>query len=943
MAELQAAQQEALATFEKGLGSTGSSTPPPLERLPIQPINFIQIDNSPPAQSLPALPAVILASAPDMIIEQPPPPPPQPLPPTLNAVAGPTETDTVVFDVFTATSGTFLASSPDSNATLTFGINGGTAGNTVIDGVTYDVSRVGPYGTLYLNSATGAYTFVPDSDAINALTAPTTTDFIITVSDGTLSANQAFTIAINGTNDAAIISGATSGTVIEASGIANTSPGTPSATGTLTNTDVDNAPNTFTAVNSPTASAGGFGTFTMTAAGMWAYTIDQANSAVQALNVGDTLTDTFTVTTIDGTPQVVTVTIGGANDAAVISGATTGSVIEDSGAKCDKPTATGALTNTDVDNTPNRFTAVSCPTASDAGYGTFTMTADGVWTYKLDDANCAVQALDAGDMLTDTFTVTSIDGTAQVVTITIHGASDADPNDFDYLATGKTVICDPPYVYGTPGGDSIAGGGHHGQIIYAGAGDDTINGTGKSDLIYAGSGNDTVKGNDGDDKIYGGSGSDTINGNNGCDAIIGGYGADHLRGGNGDDRFIYLSAADSNAARFDVISDFRSGSDRIDLTALGALAFLALTSASTSVPAHTIAWFYDSTTNQTVLYVNPTNHVLDIGNSALLEIHLEGFVTVQASDFVPEPAAAPAVVAAEPIDAGLTAMAETDAAVVTTAADASFDWTDSGGTHVGGGSWTLRTSWNGDSFDFSRLGEARMQPTEPIHEDEEDEAIALTSGPSIELQRVHVTALADSGPALDQTSAHDAVVHTACINVLNGDRDAPRQIEHDRTLQGDDLLARSHNDWSFSSAVHSSIRWSSQDHGHGHHSSSGEHDTVSRHGAHDFEPSIAQMAFGWAAAHGHGHSFHFKSQISVLEVSDLADIDHAPVPISHRGYTARTSELAISEAAQTIDMASAGHHASGDSKHHWSDNFGHASYHAWSSVSHHAPHHDLMV
>jgi VCBS repeat-containing protein len=83
----------------------------------------------------------------------------------------------------------------------------------------------------------------------------------------------------------------------------------------LTSTDVDNAANTFTAVNSPTASSGGFGTFTMTAAGVWAYTIDQANSAVQALNVGDTLTDTFTVTTIDGTAQVVTIIINGADDA----------------------------------------------------------------------------------------------------------------------------------------------------------------------------------------------------------------------------------------------------------------------------------------------------------------------------------------------------------------------------------------------------------------------------------------------------------------------------------------------------------------------------------------------------------------------------------------------------------------------------------------------------
>src|SRR5438093_3754594 len=56
MAELQAAQQEALATYEKGLGSTGSSTPPSFERLPVQPINFIQTDDSSPAQDLPALP-----------------------------------------------------------------------------------------------------------------------------------------------------------------------------------------------------------------------------------------------------------------------------------------------------------------------------------------------------------------------------------------------------------------------------------------------------------------------------------------------------------------------------------------------------------------------------------------------------------------------------------------------------------------------------------------------------------------------------------------------------------------------------------------------------------------------------------------------------------------------------------------------------------------------
>ena len=68
------------------------------------------------------------------------------------------------------------------------------------------------------------------------------------------------------------------------------------------------------------------------------------------------------------------------------------------------------------------------------------MTADGVWTYTLDNNNCAVQALNAGGTLTDTFTVTTVDGTAQVVTITINGTNDADQNYFDHLATEKVIF-----------------------------------------------------------------------------------------------------------------------------------------------------------------------------------------------------------------------------------------------------------------------------------------------------------------------------------------------------------------------------------------------------------------------------------------------------------------------------------------------------------------------
>jgi VCBS repeat-containing protein len=428
MAELQAAQQDTLATLEQGLGFSGSSSPPSIEKLPVQPINFIQNDGPSPEQDLPAMPGLIFTSVTEVIVAQnSPPPPAPPTPPTLNTLLGPTEIDTSAFDFFTATSGTFLASSPNSGATLTFGIEGGTAGSTAIEGVIYDVSRAGPYGTLYVNSTTGDYTFVPNNAAINALTEPTTTDFLITVSDGTLSADEPFTVAINGTNDAAVISGITSGTATEAGAsliAARSALRTLSASGTLTSTDVDDAPNTFTAVDTPTSSTHGYGTFTMTEGGVWTYTVDDANPAVQALNVGDTLTDYFTVTTIDGTAAIVTVLIKGANDAAIISGATTGSVAEDGGTKCDPPTASGTLTAVDVDD-PTGFKAVDCPTTSDGGYGTFTMTADGVWTYTLGDDSCAVQALNVGDKLIDCFTVTTIDGTPQVVTITINGANDA--------------------------------------------------------------------------------------------------------------------------------------------------------------------------------------------------------------------------------------------------------------------------------------------------------------------------------------------------------------------------------------------------------------------------------------------------------------------------------------------------------------------------------------
>jgi VCBS repeat-containing protein len=131
------------------------------------------------------------------------------------------------------------------------------------------------------------------------------------------------------------------------------------------------------------------------------------------------LSDTVTVATSGGTEQTITVTINGADDAAVVTGNDTGAVTEDSGTN-----ATGDLDHTDVDG-DDVDDAWNTAVVTQGSYGTLTIGADGQWSYDLDDTNATVNALDAGDTLSDTVTVATSGGTEQTITITINGADDA--------------------------------------------------------------------------------------------------------------------------------------------------------------------------------------------------------------------------------------------------------------------------------------------------------------------------------------------------------------------------------------------------------------------------------------------------------------------------------------------------------------------------------------
>src|SRR3954463_6998286 len=157
--------------------------------------------------------------------------------------------------------------------------------------------------------------------------------FTVSSADGTTTTVQ---VTIQGSNDAAVLSSAT---------VALSETNAPLATGgTLTITDVASA-QTFVAQSNI---AGTYGTFSIATNGSWTYA---ATSAYNNLNVGQSVSDTFTASAADGTTTALQVTINGTNDAAVLSSAS--SVLTETNA----PLSTGGtLTISDVDS-PQTFVA----------------------------------------------------------------------------------------------------------------------------------------------------------------------------------------------------------------------------------------------------------------------------------------------------------------------------------------------------------------------------------------------------------------------------------------------------------------------------------------------------------------------------------------------------------------------------------------------------------
>jgi VCBS repeat-containing protein len=121
------------------------------------------------------------------------------------------------------------------------------------------------------------------------------------------------------------------------------------------------------------------------------------------------------------------------------------------------------------------------------------------------------------------------------------------------------------------GGNDVLTGGAGADQLSGGDGNDDLMGEADNDVLTGAAGSDTLNGGDGNDDLSGGDAADTLVGGAGNDTLAGGEGVDRLTGDAGSDTFVFTTATGSTGASFDTITDFVTGSDKINVTLTGDL------------------------------------------------------------------------------------------------------------------------------------------------------------------------------------------------------------------------------------------------------------------------------------------------------------------------------------------------------------------------------------
>jgi VCBS repeat-containing protein len=351
-----------------------------------------------------------------------------------------------------------VADSDDADSVLVVtGVASGneSSNNSIITNNTGVGSAIsGTYGSLNIAS-NGTYTYTASATNNIAYGATATDTFTFTTRDdesnsgsnaydvGTITFTVASSISLVADTDAV----AEDGTVIHSTNSAGTVISDDAAdtnglvvtniSHTNGNADTIESGSTYTdSSGEPGSVVGTYGTLKIGADGTYTYTADQ--TAADALDLNDVVTDVFTYTA-DGATATLTITVTGINDAPVATN-DTGSVNEDATLSVSNGSG-DIIDNNDTDADDSASLVVSAVriggvegsgTAGTVGqaltgtYGQLTLNANGSYSYVANQD--ATDDLDASDQVTDVFNYTLSDGTATdtaTITIAITGINDA--------------------------------------------------------------------------------------------------------------------------------------------------------------------------------------------------------------------------------------------------------------------------------------------------------------------------------------------------------------------------------------------------------------------------------------------------------------------------------------------------------------------------------------
>lgn len=357
------------------------------------------------------------------------------------------------------------------------GANGQQVQSSAADGGAIHVD--GQYGYLIIDPVTGKYTYtlyngedgkpglvqnLADGEKVSE-------DFTLMLNGRVVEAGGSaakITIDIYGTNDAPVITGATDVSIGETGHDGLTSDMT--ATGTVTATDIDHALDadgkptggtesvTYYFVdqdgNHVTSMPTEYGTIEINPDGTYTFHLDTDKlpqdlvqnypGGIVHLTAGTHLSETFQVVAYDGKdysePQDVTVTINGTNYGPEVTATDVTLAVAEDGTLADSGALSG-LFHDDEGTNNLTFTATAedgkSGTVVQGTYGTLQLV-NGEYVYTLNNADPAVQGLDADHPGKDTFYITATDehGKTSTVEITVNVTGE---NDAPVLSVDKVL------------------------------------------------------------------------------------------------------------------------------------------------------------------------------------------------------------------------------------------------------------------------------------------------------------------------------------------------------------------------------------------------------------------------------------------------------------------------------------------------------------------------